>query len=119
MTTSADSLVLYAEDDENDRIFMEMAFRKVGLADVLRTVPNGLEARNYLAGSGVYADRDRNPPPSLVLLDLNMPLMSGFEVLEWIRKVPELGLLPVAIFTSSTLDRDHARAAALGVADYI
>lgn len=112
-------LVLYAEDEEADRMFMEIAFRKAGLARALRTVNDGLQAKDYLAGSGAYADRSQHPPPTLLLLDLNMPMLGGFEVLAWMKTEPELTSLPVIIFTSSAREEDRARAMTLGVSGYM
>jgi len=65
------TLVLYVEDEETDRFFMEMAFQKAGIAQALRTAVNGKEAIDYLSGTGPYADRSRHPLPGLVLLDIN------------------------------------------------
>ena len=111
--------VLYVEDEECDRMFMEAAFRKAGLTDAFRAVVDGKEAKDYLAGSGLYGDRAQHPLPAVVLLDLNMPAVSGFEVLEWMRKHPELAELPVVIFTSSSRDEDKTRAKELGAKDYV
>ncbi len=80
----ATATVLYVEDEEGDLFFMQAAFRKAGIGQALRSVGNGREAIDYLAGSGPYADRERHPLPTMVLLDLNLPLISGFEVLEWL-----------------------------------
>jgi CheY-like chemotaxis protein len=111
---STTGTVLYVEDEEYDRLFMENAFRRAGIAEALRTVVNGQEAIDYLQGSALYADRQRYPRPALVLLDLNMPLVSGFEVLEWIRERPELAALPVVVFSSSVRNEDQAKARELG-----
>jgi CheY-like chemotaxis protein len=111
--------VLYAEDEECDRLFMEAAFAKVGIGGALRTVEDGQVAEDYLAGSGVYGDRERHPMPVLVLLDLNMPQVSGFEVLKWMRQRPELASLPVVVFSSSSRQEDKARALELGAAEFI
>src|SRR5215469_12313991 len=80
--------VLYVEDEEGDRLFMGLAFAKEGLEGALRTVNDGKSAQNYLSGKGMYADREKHPLPTVVLLDLNLPEVHGFEVLEWIRAQP-------------------------------
>jgi len=110
--------VLYVEDEECDRMFMKRAFQKAGMGESLRTVVNGREAIDYLAGSGVYADRSQHPLPAVVLLDLNMPVIPGFDVLRRIRERPELAALPVVIFSSSTRDEDKVKARELGANDF-
>lgn len=93
-------IVLYVEDDEGDRFFMEHAFKTAGLSSALRMVHDGRAAVQYLAGTGQFADRALHPVPRLVLLDLKLPELSGFEVLEWLRKRSEYASLPVIIFSS-------------------
>jgi CheY-like chemotaxis protein len=115
-TTNA--TVLYVEDDEGDRFFMERAFKADAVISVLRMVPDGLTAIQYLDGSGPYSDRSENPEASFVLLDLNLPELSGFEVLERIRKSQSHTNLPVVIFSSSPDPEDRARANQLGADDF-
>jgi CheY-like chemotaxis protein len=111
-------VVLYAEDEEGDRFFMRYAFERAGSAAFLQMVPNGEAAIQYLAGEGLFADRIRFPLPHILLLDLNMPKVSGFEVLQWIRQNPAHDSLSVVVFTASARDEDRARALALGATDY-
>src|SRR5512140_2548494 len=113
------TLVLYVEDEATDVLFMRWAFREAGLADSLRSVGDGRDAIAYLAGNGVYADRGQHPLPALILLDLNMPVVSGFEVLEWLLERPELRSLPVVVFSSSTREDDRVEALGLGVRVYV
>jgi CheY-like chemotaxis protein len=115
----AKTTVLYVEDEENDILFMKLAFKQVGLELVLQPVVDGQKAIAYLAGEGGYADRGRYPLPALILLDLNLPLISGFEVLEWLRKQPELAWVPVVIFSSSGRPEDREKAHELGANDYV
>jgi len=114
----ANEIVLYVEDEENDVIFMKMAFSHGGLAQTLRTVKDGGEAIHYLSGQGAYADREHNPMPRAVLLDLNLPVVSGFEVLKWIGARAELADLPVLIFSSSSRDEDKKKALELGAVEF-
>ncbi len=111
-------IVLYVEDDEGDRFFMEHAFKTAGLSSALRMVHDGRAAVQYLAGTGQFAERALHPVPRLVLLDLKLPELSGFEVLEWLRKRPEYASLPVIIFSSSSHPDDPVKAKTLGANDY-
>lgn len=113
------TVVLYVEDEPNDALFMGIAFRKAGLLNSLQSVTDGGDAMDYLAGVGRFADRVRHPLPALMLLDLNLPIVSGFEVLTWLKGRPELKDLPVVVFSSSSRDEDRSRAKGLGAADYI
>jgi CheY-like chemotaxis protein len=98
---------------------MALAFAEKGLEDRLRLVRDGRAAIQYLSGAGAYADRHQYPLPALVLLDLNLPQVSGFGVLEWIRNNPDYARLPVVVFSSSTRADDQARAAALGAEEFV
>ncbi len=116
---SGESIVLYVEDEENDRILMELAFQKVGLEAALRMVNHGRAAIDYLSGAGVYSEREKYPLPAVVLLDLNLPEVHGFDVLKWIRAQPVHSGLPVVVFTSSAREEDRARALELGASEYL
>jgi CheY-like chemotaxis protein len=111
--------ILLVEDDENDVLLVERAFRKAGLQQCLRIARNGEEAINYLSGQEIYADRERYPLPFLVLLDLKMPGMDGFEVLRWARTERELKRLLIVVLTSSILQTDVDRAYELGANSYL
>jgi len=111
--------VLLAEDDPDDVLLTQIAFEKARLLNPLQVVRDGEEAIAYLSGEGQFADRQRYPMPILLLLDLNMPKMSGFEVLEWLRIQSEHSRLPVAIMTSSDHDPDARRAFDLGADSYL
>src|SRR5215813_6152169 len=101
--------ILYAEDEENDVVFLQFAFEQAGLAHPLQAVSDGEEAVEYLSGAGTFHDRQLYPLPCLILLDINMPKQSGFEVLEWIRRQPALQSLPVLMLTSSERPEDQQR----------
>lgn len=111
--------ILLIDDDDNDRLLIQRAFQKAGLESVLRTVSDGREALDYLRGAGECADRTRYPVPFLALLDLKMPGISGFEVLQWIRSQANLRRLLVVVLTSSSLQSDVDRAYELGANSYL
>ena len=94
-----DQFILLAEDDPNDTLLIKRAFQKAGFGSLLKTVNNGKQAIDYVAGVGEYADRGRFPLPFLLLLDLKMPGTNGFEVLTWIRSQPDLKRLLVVVLT--------------------
>ena len=111
--------VLLAEDDPDDVLLTEIAFERARLANPLMIVRDGEEAIGYLKGEGRFADRDKYPLPILLLLDLKMPKINGFQVLEWMHTEPELSHIPVAIMTSSDSDPDVKRAYELGASSYL
>src|SRR5579872_4055933 len=101
------STILYAEDEPDDIFFLKRAFEVTHLPHLLMAVPDGQAALEYLTGTGPCADRELNPLPCLVLLDINMPKKSGLEVLEWIRRQPGFQSLPVLMLTSSSNEADR------------
>ncbi len=98
---------------------MQMAFRKAGLEAALRIVNHGQAAIDYLSGAGVYGDRGKYPLPAVVVLDLNLPEVHGFEVLKWMRGQPAHRELPVVVFTSSARQEDRTQAELLGANEYV
>jgi len=112
-------MILYAEDDENDTYFMVRAFSEMGVPERLRTVGNGKLATDYLSGVSPFGDREKYPIPTLLLLDIKMPKMTGLQVLHWVRERPEFSNLTVIMFTSSTQSADIAFCAAHGANAYL
>jgi CheY-like chemotaxis protein len=106
--------VLVADDSEDYRFFIERALRYSTRLQLVGAVADGAEAIKYLDGQGVYGDRQLWPFPDLFLLDLKMPLKSGFEVLEWLQK-EEFPQFKVVVLTNSALEQDIARVRGLGV----
>jgi CheY-like chemotaxis protein len=100
-------------------LLTQIALKKARLANPLQIVRDGEEAIQYFKGEGIYANRNLYPLPILLLLDLKMPKINGFQVLEWLREHPMLRRLPVAIMTSSDNDPDITRAYALGADSYL
>jgi CheY-like chemotaxis protein len=111
-------VILLAEDDANDVFFLRRAFQKAEIKCRILDVPNGQDAIHYLQGVAPYTDRSDFPFPHLLLLDLKMPLMNGFDVLEWLRSKPELAELPVLVLSSSAHGEDVKRAEQLGARAY-
>ncbi|HJQ67160.1 MAG TPA: response regulator [Gemmatimonadales bacterium] len=112
-------VILIVEDDPNDVLLIQRAFKKANILVPLRTVNHGDEAVAYLGGEGTYADRGQYPEPILVLLDLKLPRRSGLEVLEWIRAQSRLRRLPVVVLTSSKETDDINRAYDRGANSYL
>lgn len=102
--------VLHVDDDAGDSLLLRQACRKAEVSFQLQSVSDGETAIAYLRGADVYADRERYPLPVLVLLDLKMPRMNGFDVLAWIRSQNQFKTLPVVIFTASNQEEDIQRA---------
>ena len=98
--------ILLVEDEPNDAVLVQIALQKIIPGVSLPVVSDGIQAIEYLKGAGPYADRSAYPFPDVVLLDLNLPLLDGFEVLRWIRQQPELKLLPVIGLTGSLRNED-------------
>lgn len=111
--------ILLAEDDPNDVLLIQRAFQKAGMRQLLRVVRDGQQAIEYLSGQGNYANRERSPLPFMLLLDLKMPGIDGFEVLRWVRAHTELKRLLVVVLTSSNLQSDVDRAYDLGANSYL
>jgi len=113
------SLVLICEDSREDTFLLRHAFVKAGLSHRLVDVRNGQQAINYLSGIGLYTDRQQHPLPNLVLIDLKMPLLDGFEVLAWIQTRTELQSTPVVVVSGSSEPTDIEAAKKLGAKDYL
>ncbi len=112
------ALILHVEDDPNDVLLFDLALRRKKVGLPVHSVGDGQEALNYLEGSGAYADRARFPLPGLIVLDLKLPGMSGFDLLEWRRAQPAYKAIPVFVLSSSFLPQDCTRAKALGANRY-
>ena len=111
-------IILLAEDDENDVFFLKRAFSSAGVVNPIAHVPNGEAAFNYLVGDGVFADRAKYPFPCLLITDLKMPRLSGFDLLVRAKPIIESKHLPAIVVTASVADSDRARALELGAQAY-
>lgn len=111
-------LILIADDDADDRMFLEQALRQTGYSDQISTVEDGEELLNYLQHTGPYTKANA-PRPTLLILDLNMPRMNGFQALKIIKDDVALRRLPVVVMSTSTADEDILRSYDLGVNSFV
>lgn len=111
--------ILLVDDSENDILLTRMAFKRAGFNSALQEVRNGEQAIAYLKGDGVYSDRNQYPMPSIMLMDLNMPMKNGFDVLGWVRERPAFKRLSIVILTASMRPEDVERAFSLGANSYL
>ena len=112
------ALILLAEDEQTDAYFIQWANKKAGLPHEIFHVADGQEAIDYLSGRPPYDDRTRHPFPHLLLLDLKMPRLTGFDVLSWLKQDSDFPELPVVVLSSSNYPADIDQARKLGATDY-
>jgi CheY-like chemotaxis protein len=106
--------ILLVEDSEDNVFLVRHAMHKAGITARLEVATSGEQAIEYLGGINGYSDWNQFPLPSIVLLDLKMPGMDGFDVLKWIRQRPGLKALRVAMLTSSDMPSEIKMAHDLG-----
>jgi CheY-like chemotaxis protein len=111
--------ILLVEDNRMDIELTLDAFKESRLMNEIFVVKNGVEALDYIFGRGKYENRTTYPFPNLVLLDLKLPGVDGFEVLRQIKSTPLLKRLPVVILTSSKEEGDRALSYDIGANSYI
>ena len=107
-------LILLIEDDPHDAFFLTRALQKVRPELPVHIVTDGEQALDYLNGHHKYSDRSIYPLPSIILLDLKLPYLHGFQVLQDIHRHPGLAAIRVFVLTSSAEERDRQRALELG-----
>jgi two-component system response regulator len=117
--TTDDKVILLVDDDPNDVELTLRAFRNNPLANKIVVARDGLQALDYLCGTGAYAGRDPAHLPQVVLLDLNLPAIGGLEVLRRIRADERFRRLPIVILTSSNEDSDKIAGYGLGANSYV
>jgi len=111
--------ILLVEDDADDVYFISRALRASGLEVPLHVVNDGQAAVDFFLKSSEPGKNDATISPCLVLLDLNLPLKSGLEVLQWIRQQPRWRTVIVIVLTSSTSESDMTQAYTLGANSYV
>ncbi len=112
-------VILLVEDNPDDEALTLRALRKNNITNEITVARDGVEALDYLFGTGPHADRDTSLQPELILLDLKLPKLDGFEVLRKLRADERTKLLPVVILTSSKEQRDIVNGYGLGANSYI
>ncbi len=108
-----------AEDDLADVMLLERAFARTGVKPPVYLARNGQEVRDYLGGNPPFENPVEYPLPNLLLLDLNLPRVSGFEVLSWIRGHPALNRMLVVVLSASDRPEEIRRAYELGANSYV
>src|ERR1043166_7453895 len=111
--------ILVVEDDEHDLELLRRCFREARLMNPVQTLRDGLEAARYLAGQGMYRQRHLYPLPGIVILDLMLPKMDGFDVLAWIRARPQFNNLPAIVLTGHANDPNTERAMLCGADGFL
>lgn len=111
-------LILIADDDADDRMFLEQALRQSGYTQDIHTVEDGEDLLDYLRRQGRYAGQEMTWP-TLLILDLNMPRKNGFQALSEIKDDAKLRRLPVVVMTTSAADEDVIKTYNLGVNSFI
>jgi CheY-like chemotaxis protein len=115
----ADAIILLVEDNPDDEFLTVRALRRGGLSQDVVVAHDGVEALDYLFGTGAYAGRDVGALPQVVMLDLKLPRLDGLEVLRRIRADERTRLLPVVILTSSDEERDRLHGYRHGANSYV
>lgn len=111
--------ILLVEDNPADALLLIRAFAKAGVRNPVNHLPEGETGQAFLNGTGPYADRQLHPLPILMILDLNLPGISGLELLRWIRTQRSLRRIPVLVLTSERNDRFMEAAYAAGANSYL
>lgn len=113
------AVILQVEDDDNDVLLLQYAFRTARISNPLQSVPNVPRAIDYLNGRGEFSDRTLFPFPCLVLSDIKLPGETGLELLQWIRAQAALRGLVVIMLTSSASPAEIDLAYELGANSFI
>lgn len=113
------AVVLVVEDNDDDVTLIRRAFERTALPKRVEVARGGAEALRYLWGVPPFEDRERHPLPQVILLDLKMPRVDGFEVLEIVKGNSRTRRIPVVVLTSSSESADVGRSYDLGANSYL
>lgn len=114
-----DKIILLVEDNADDEKLTLRALKKNNISNEVVVAHDGVEALDYLFGTGAYAGRNSNALPQVILLDLKLPKLDGLEVLRRLRTHERTKLLPVVILTSSNEETDRINGYGLGANSYV
>jgi two-component system response regulator len=114
-----DKIILLIEDNADDELLTRRAFQKNNILNTVIVAHDGAEALDLLFGTGAYEGHELTPQPAVVLLDLNLPKISGLEVLRRMRSDERTRVLPVVILTSSREEQDLIEGYRLGANSYV
>jgi two-component system response regulator len=115
----SDKIILLVEDNADDEKLTLRAMKKNNIGNEVIVARDGVEALDYLLGTGAYEGKKLNELPQVVLLDLKLPKLDGLEVLRRLRGHERTKLLPVVILTSSNEEQDRITGYALGANSYV
>jgi two-component system, response regulator len=114
-----DKIILLVEDNPDDEELTLVGLKKSGVLNKVQVVRDGEEALDYIFAEGNYKDRDPAVMPAVILLDLKLPKLSGFEVLKRLRANPKTSCIPVVILTSSSEEEDVIASYKLGANSFV
>jgi len=112
-------IILLVEDNPDDELLAIRALKKNNISNEVVVARDGVEALDYLFGTGAHAGRDMSVMPQIILLDLKLPKIDGLEVLRRLRSDERTKLLPVVVLTSSREEQDLTESYSLGANSYI
>ena len=110
--------ILVVEDDPNDQFLIKEGLREAGAVCPVHVVGDGVEAIDYIRGEGKYGDREKYAYPTFIMMDLKMPRVDGFGVLEFLKKNPAWKIVPAIVLSASSDLDDIKKSYMLGASSY-